>query len=166
MGEIKIVNKLYARYKDRYNLKEISDLKDMVLTPQVPIPGIALNPEVSFVLANEEDRFILIHVALDDKGNYCFGYNVHLDFCSSGCHPSYWRDHKSADTLVKCVSKALDYLMELSFYYNTPPDRRLVKAVSQAKKKLNACRLRQMSIFDMLTEKKIPLQKLTFISFW
>ena len=151
MDKVKPIRRLYSRYTERLNLRELKDFRDIQLTPQKIVDGKALIPGVSFVFANTEDRLFIIHIALAEDGKYYFGYTLYLDYGVKSCYPSVkWRDHKVSDTLVKCIIAALEYCGNISSYYNTPPDKRLTSASKDALREMNSYRLRQLSIFDIL----------------
>ena len=151
MGTVKIANKTYARYESRYNLHELKDLREVLLTPQEIVPGKALSPDFSFVFANSTDRLCVVHISLAVNGKYYFGYSIHLDMGQMSCLPSIGhKGLKCADTLFQCVINALKHCERLSFYHNGPTDKRLLKASRDALHEVNCYRIWQMTIFDIL----------------
>lgn len=124
---------------------------ESLFRPQQYIDGMALHPDCSFLFVHSDRYFFIIHVALDDKGFFYYGYELDEPDHGGGCYPSpKWRDHKKARTLRKCLLNALNHIKQMSFYHGHPPYPLYVRAATEALPKLYKQRPRQMSIFDII----------------
>lgn len=153
MGIVKILCKEYTHaYRDRQmEVRDLEDFRDAVLTPQIEVEGKALKPELSLAVVNEHDFLFIIHVAKDCGGRYYFGYTVIQGTEYKGCYPQHhFNSNPETETLVRCLLDALEYCKHKLYRLNSPKKVRVVKAANRAIKRVKVCRLKQLTIFDMM----------------
>lgn len=152
MGIVQIVNKDYPRFlKTRGAVRELEDCMTAELTPQRLLDGKTLEAQLSLAIANEYDFLFIVHIAMNEAGQYLFGYDVVSRNRHDGCEPKFhFNDNPQTETLVRCVLDALRYC-GCSVLLMAPVVRnRISKAVRAAIRRINECRLKQMSIFNMM----------------
>lgn len=112
----------------------------------------ALSPEVTVVAANTEELFIGVHLALAEDGLIYGSSQVNLGDSGSGGYPSRGRGSKGYETIRKAIAGELEKVRKYRRYYMTEPSETVNRAVDKAMRALNAGRMRQMSIFDILED--------------
>lgn len=142
MDEVIITNRYFRHEADEYNLCLIEDILNLELTPQEIDPDLVFTPEVSLVVENTQDTLLLIHLARSESNKYYYGYLYLTNRQEENRRPSFVNTPE-ADTIVACVFNALEHI-EGKF------GKAVKKMVTEAHHRVNSCRLRQISIFDML----------------
>lgn len=147
---MKIENKVFSRVLGNIQVRDLEDFREIELTPQMSCAGKSLSPQVSFAVANEYNFLFIIHISMNEKSQYVFGYEIYSGDNGSTCYPKLRRNqHPQTETLARCILDALKYC-KLSVYHY-PKDRiKVIKAVNRATRLINECRLKQFTIFDML----------------
>lgn len=113
-------------------------------------------PEVTVVIYNTESLYIGIYVALGEDGKYYTDYNVEFPTGGSDGWPS--RSGRGSKALIQALCIEIGRLKEYRHCQGDLPDKRIVRIAEEALRKVKSKRLRQLSIFDILSDETIKGQ--------